>query len=93
MATSPYTLRLDENLRAALEKEAELEDRTASQLATRAIRDMIAAKQAKRAAIDAALAEAEAGRFISQDAMNDWIESWDSEAELPMPRAEGPAIP
>jgi predicted transcriptional regulator len=88
MPTSPYTLRLDDELRKALEKEAVLEDRPAAQLATRAIRSMLEAKAAKRAAIEAALEDAERGAFISQETMNAWIDSWDSENELPMPEAD-----
>lgn len=88
MATRPYTLRLDDELRKALETEAELEERPAAQLAARAIRAMLEAKEAKRQAIDAALDEAEKGAFISEEAMNAWIDSWDSETELPVPKAD-----
>lgn len=88
MPTSPYTLRLDDELRQALEHEAELEDRPAAQLAARAIRTMLEAKAAKRQAIDAALEEAAKGAFISENAMNAWVDSWDSENELPMPEAD-----
>ena len=88
MATSPYTLRLDDELRKALENEAELEGRPAAQLAVRAIRAMLEAKEAKRHAIDAALEEAEKGVFISEDTISAWIDSWDSENELPVPGAD-----
>lgn len=88
MPTSPYTLRLDTELREALEQEAALEERPAAQLAAQAIRAMVEAKAAKRSAIEAALSEADEGAFISQDAMNSWIDSWDSEAELPMPTVD-----
>ncbi len=88
MASTPYSIRLDDDLRKALEAEAAIEDRPPAQLAVRAIRSMLEAKATKRAAIDAALAEAEQGRFISGDAMNAWIDSWDTEAELPMPKAD-----
>lgn len=90
MATAPYSIRLDDDLRTALEREAMIEDRPPAQLAVRAIRDMLEAKATKRAAIDAALAEADAGRFISSDAMNAWVDSWDTGAELPMPLADIP---
>lgn len=52
---------------------------------------MLEAKATKRAAIDAALADADAGVFISSAAMEAWIESWDRDAELEPPQAEGPA--
>jgi predicted transcriptional regulator len=88
MASTPYSIRLNDELRKALEIEAAIEDRPPAQLAVRAIRSMLEAKAAKRAAIDAALAEAEAGRFISSNAMNAWIDSWDTEAERPMPKSD-----
>ncbi|MBY6153242.1 hypothetical protein KUV47_08470 [Vannielia litorea] len=88
MATAPYTIRLDDSLKRALETEAALEDRPPAQLAVQAIRAMIEARQAKRTAIESALAEAEAGRFISQDAMMAWVDSWDTGDELPPPGAD-----
>ena len=42
----------------------------------------------KRAAIRAAIAEAGKGEFISQDAMVNWIASWDSDEELPPPEPD-----
>lgn len=88
MGTSPYSIRLDDELRQALEREAEIEDRPPAQLAVRAIRSMLDAKAAKRAAIDDALARADQGGFISAEAMNAWIDSWDTEDELPAPTAD-----
>ena len=91
MPTTPCTIRLDDELKKALEQEAALEDRPAAQLAARAIRTMLEAKEAKRQTIDAALLEAGKGAFISDEAMNAWIDSWDSAAELPMPQADLPS--
>lgn len=88
MGTTPYSIRLDDELRKSLEAEAEREDRPPAQLAVRAIRAMLEAKAARRAALDAALAEAEEGRFISAESMNAWIDSWDTEAERPAPKAD-----
>lgn len=88
MSTSPYSIRLDDDLRKSLEREAEIEDRPPAQLAVRAIRSMLKAKAAKRAAIDAALEKADQGKFISADAMNAWIDSWDTEDELPAPKTD-----
>lgn len=88
MPTAPYTFRMDDNLRKALEQEAQYEDRPASQLANRAIKAMIQAKTAKRQAIEAALVEADKGEFISQEAMNKWMDSWDTDNELPIPEPD-----
>ena len=42
----------------------------------------------KRAAIRAAIAEAGKGDFISQDAMDTWVASWDSDEEFPPPEPD-----
>ncbi len=88
MPTTPYTFRIDNDLRAALEQEAQYEDRPAAQLASRAIKGMLQAKQAKRQAIEAALVEADKGTFITQEAMNSWVDSWDADNELPIPESD-----
>lgn len=88
MATSPYTIRIDETLKKALEYEAALDERPPAQLAVRAIRALVEARQAKRDAITAALQEAESGRFISSEAMFAWIDSWDSNNEESEPLAD-----
>lgn len=54
----------------------------------RAIRVMLENKAAKRAAIEGALEQADQGRFISAEAMNDWIDSWDTENEVSAPKAD-----
>jgi len=85
MPTAPFTFRMDSELRKSLEREAQYEDRPAAQLANRAIRSMIRSKEAKRQAIELALMESEKGDFISQEALNKWMDSWDSDKELPIP--------
>lgn len=91
MPTTPYSLRLDEEVRQALEAEAKLEQRPSSQLAARAIKTMLDAKAAKRAMLEAALVEADQGSFISSEAMSAWVESWGSDEELPAPSADSNA--
>ena len=88
MPTTPYSVRLDDEVRAALEAEARIEDRPAAQLAARAIKSMLDAKAAKRAMIDAALVKADAGVFVSMEATNTWVESWGTDNELPMPEPD-----
>ena len=85
MATERLSLRIDAGLKKSLEQEARREDRSASYLAVRAIEAMLRNRVEKRAAIRAALVEAEKGAFISQNAMDTWVSSWGSDAELPPP--------
>ncbi len=88
MGTVPFTMRIDETLKRALEDEARREERSASQLATRAIRKMLDAKAAQRKMILEAVAEADKGIFISEEKMTAWVDSWDTENELPEPEPD-----
>ena len=88
MATERLSLRIDAGLKKSLEKEARREDRSASYLAVKAIEAMLRNRVEKRAAVRAAIAEASKGEFISQEAMDTWIDSWDSDAELPSPEPD-----
>lgn len=86
--TPPYSVRLDDDVRQSLEAEAAREQRPPAQLAARAIKQMLDAKAAKRAALEAAVAEADQGEFISSEAMSAWVESWGADNELPVPEAD-----
>ena len=88
MATERLSVRIDAGLKKSLEQEARREDRSASYLAVKAIEAMLRNRVEKRAAIRAAIAEAGKGEFISQDAMDTWVASWDSDAELPPPEPD-----
>ena len=85
MSTTPFSLRLDAGMRTRLEAEAKRLDRPAAQVAARAIARWLDAQAALRAEIDAAAAEAEAGVFISSEAMHAWMETWDTPREAPPP--------
>ena len=85
MGTIPFTLRLDESLKQSLEAEAKIEDRSASYLATRAIKNMLDAKAAKRRMIEEAMTEADKGIFISEEKLMAWFQSLGTDHELPEP--------
>ncbi len=88
MATTPYTFRMDDELRQALEHEAKLEGRPAAQLAATAIKAMVDARVKKRRAIEAAFAEADKGVFVSEEAVDRWMDSWGTDNELPPPEPD-----
>lgn len=88
MPTTPFSIRLDSEIKARLEKEAELEDRSAGYVAQKAIEDYLDAKDFFRSEMEAAIAEADKGIFISGEAVHRWIESWDTENELPPPEPD-----
>ena len=88
MATSPFSLRLSPELKKRLDAVAESEDRSASYVATKAIEAFLDARDAKARAIDAAFREADQGIFVSQEAVHRWMNSWDTDNELPIPEPD-----
>ena len=88
MPSTPFTMRVDADLKAALEAEAKRADISASQLATQAIRAHLEAQAIRRDAIEAAVADADKGTFISSDAMLAWVDSWGHDAEPTMPASD-----
>ena len=88
VVTERLSLRIDADLKKSLEREAKREERSASYLAVKAIEAMLGSRAEKRAAIRSAIAEADEGVFISQDAMDAWVASWDTEAELSPPEPD-----
>jgi predicted transcriptional regulator len=84
----PFSLRLDANTRLRLEDEARRLDRPASQVAQRAIRSYLDAQEALRREIDAAVVEADGGRFVSAEAVHAWMETWGSDKEAPPPEPD-----
>ena len=88
MTSERLSLRIDADLKRRLEREARREERSASYLAVKAIEALLRGREEKRKAIRTAIAEAAEGAFISQDAMDAWISSWDTESELPPPEPD-----
>ena len=88
VTTERLSLRIDANLKKDLEREARREERSASYLAVKAIESMLREPAEKRTAIRAAVSEADEGTFISQEAMDAWVYSWDKNSELPLPEAD-----
>ena len=88
MSPVPFSLRLDPQVKARLEREARNADRSASYLAAKAIETFLDTREARRREIEASVAEADKGVFISQEAMARWMDSWDTAHELPAPEPD-----
>jgi predicted transcriptional regulator len=52
-----------------------------------AVEAYIGEREAFLAAIDRGLADVKAGRVVPHAQVKAWVDSWGTEAELPMPRA------
>ncbi len=88
MASVPFSFRMDESLKKRLEQAAQSEDRSASYMAVKAIEEFLNASDTKRSAIEEAVKESDKGVFISSQAMNNWMDSWGHEKELPAPEPD-----
>jgi predicted transcriptional regulator len=84
-----FSIRMDEALKAKLDQEAAAEDRSSSYMAQKAIEQFLDARAYKReiliAAYNASLTEQE---FISEEAVDAWMDSWGTENELPKPKID-----
>jgi len=88
MATVPFSVRLDSDIKAKLEEEAKREERSASALAVKAIKAFLQAKEAKRLAIEEAIKEADKGVFYSQEAVHALVDSWGKGDKVPIPEPD-----
>jgi len=88
MSTIPFTFRIEKDLKKSLDLEAQAEDRSSSYLASKAIKMMLELREEKRIAVEKAIAEADKGAFVSQEAVHNWMDSWDTSNELEKPKAD-----
>ena len=88
MANQSLMICLNPELKAWLETEAKRQGRSAACIAEQAVQSLKDRSEAKAQLIREAVAEADKGIFISEDRMNDWMDSWDSEGELPSPKPD-----
>ena len=88
MNSPRFTMRLDPELKDWLETEAKRCDRSAAYLAKKAIEALKNQTEAKAQIIREAVAEADKGVFISEGKMTAWMDSWDTDNELPPPEPD-----
>lgn len=85
MPTTPFTARIDQNLKAELEQIARYERRSAGFLAEQAIRNLVEERQATRKLIETGLKLVEMGApALSSQEFQSWLES---DEAAPFPRA------
>ena len=87
-SSSRFTLRLDPELKVWLEQEARRQDRSTAWLAKQAIEGLKRSTEAKRLMIREAVASADQGSFVSQQAVHKWMDTWDAEHESPPPKPD-----
>ena len=88
MSSQPFTLRLPEEAREDLKFLSTSTKRPQSAIASEILVQEVAAQASRARAIQAALKEARQGAFISQEAMERWVDSLGTDNELPMPEPD-----
>lgn len=86
--TATLHLRIDEDVKDELSQIAEHENRSMSSIAEQAIKDRIEFEHAQVRAIQEGLAQAERGEVIPHEEVKAWVESWDTDNELPKPTSK-----
>ena len=80
MSTIPITFRIDKSLKADLESIANSQDRAIGSVVARLVERHIASKKAFDAEMSQAVAEADAGTFVSSQAVYAWMDSLDEDS-------------
>ena len=88
MPAVPFSLRLDADLKEAVDREARREDRSASYVIQLATREYVERKEQFRAMVAELEAEEDKGEFISSNKMRAWVASWGTADELPSPEPD-----
>ncbi len=88
MASTPFSIRIEDEVRDKLEQICTLTERSKAYITSKAIEEYVERNGWKVEALKQAKKEAAKGEFISHQAMGDWIDSLGSENELPSPEAD-----
>lgn len=88
VATTPFSIRIDNDIREQLETICDLTDRSKAYITSKAIEEYVARNGWKIQALKQAKQEANKGEFISHEAMTAWVESLGTKNELPDPQVD-----
>ena len=85
--STTLTIRVDKEMKDRLERIAKSQRRSKAFIAVQAIEDYLAVQEAQIKGIEEAIASMDSGEGIEHERVREWIESWDTGNELPMPKA------
>ena len=88
MANPPFTFRIDPALKAAIDTEARMENRSAAFVLHKAAEEYVSRKERFRQYVADLVAESAKGVFVSDEAMTAWFDQLGSENELPVPEPD-----
>ena len=86
MRSATFTVRVDAAAKKRLERMAKSTGRSRSFLAAEAINDYLDVNEWQIAGIKQAIASLDRGEGVSHEQVKDWITSWGSRGEQPIPR-------
>ena len=89
MPSTTFTVRVDPTVKKRLEKLAKNTGRTRSYLAAEAIAEYLDINEWQVTGIRKAVASFDQGDGIPHQQVADWIASWGSADELPIPKRQG----
>ena len=86
MRSTILSVRVDQKAKKRLEKLAKRTGRSRSYLAAEAINEYLNVNEWQTAAIRQAIASLDRGEGVAHKQVKDWVASWGSENERPMPK-------
>jgi RHH-type rel operon transcriptional repressor/antitoxin RelB len=86
MRSTTFTVRIDTGVKKRLERLAKSTGRTRSFLAAEAINEYLELNEWQVAGIKHAIASLDRGEGIAHDQVKDWVASWGSANEKPIPK-------
>jgi predicted transcriptional regulator len=86
MSSTTFTVRVDSAAKKRLEKLAKNTGRSRSFLAAEAINEYLDVNEWQVARIKQAIASADRGEVVAHERVEEWISSWGTKNELPMPK-------
>jgi predicted transcriptional regulator len=88
MANDRITIRVVPELKQWFEQQAKRKDRSLGYVVVQSMEQTKRSTEARDQMIRDAMAEADKGVFVSQEAVHKWMDSWDSDNELPLPEPD-----
>ena len=83
--STTITIRVEQEVRDRLEGQAEIQNRSKSYLANQAIEEYLDTQEWQIEGIKKAVQSLDAGKGVPHQQVMDWLQSWDSDNELPKP--------
>lgn len=85
--TTTLSIRIDRAMKERLERTAKQQRRSKAFVAVEALEEYLSVQEWQEGRIHEALASADRGEGVPHERVRGWVESWDTDNELPAPKA------